>query len=79
MPYFSSTHRNGKGLGIVRKQYRPVGGVTSSIGRYRLLADGAIYDNEKQREVGYIDDNLDEIYKIKGRALQKFLVNYLAR
>ncbi len=69
--YQRSHKRSGRAL------FKALGGAKTTNQRYRLYADGAIYDNELKREVAYITDNLDEIYRMRGKTLQKYLKDYM--
>lgn len=48
-------------------------------GRYRVFADGSIYDNEQNKVVGFIykRDEIEEGFRMNGKALERFVQKYL--
>jgi len=73
-----TSHRNGYSNRLACKQRSTIGNPKLSAYKYRLYADGTIYDQELNRVVGLITKDLDEVYALRGRALQKYLREYLA-
>lgn len=71
---FTKRSLNGRGG---RAIFKAVGGPKKSNFKYRLYADGSIYDQELNRVVGYVVENLDEVYKMHGQTLQRHLKSLL--
>lgn len=76
MPYLTRSHRNGHSTNI---KVNPRKSINTKLGKYRLLADGGIYDNELNKVVGYVTKTaeIEEGWRMRGRSLQEFLMKYL--
>lgn len=73
-----TSHRNGHSTGGSVSNFKAFGGPKQSTGKYKLYADGTIFDQELKRVVGYVSDvDIEKAYRMHDPALQKYLREYL--
>lgn len=77
MGYLRTTHRNGHSSQSFSPGARK--GLNTKKGKYRLLADGTIYDQEINQSVGFVPTTpeIEEGWKLRGKPLQAFLMKFL--